>query len=455
MKKNEKEALKKAFNIPDPQHKEEFIHQLGIKKNSPKRHIPIITRYASMAAFMAIMIGIISNLSLTADFPDQFTSDKTIIPTIPSYVTTEASPTATTASTIVDNQIPLQTTVSSDEFEIITAYPSHETTAETNSAESFEPPSTTISAEPPNTAETHTATTVQTNSPPVSRPTTPTSVTVPPVTIPETTVRTNLSSTTTKGEQTFPITTASPNDDTDVDTKPVTTTTKSDEPSIDIPPIITATTTKSTTPIYTTTNIKPPSYDHEGVDLTVLPTNAYTPSDMIINKSDFDPSKNDPTDSPSTNIPSDITPETLVKNSAFIFRGVIKEKIYTDVSGQPFTQENIMITDICKSEKYYNINDLISVYSPGGYMSLNTYAEANNISCDYPDNYTIYSDGGNKSVRNVGEEYYFFLNYGTDDMPYGAFRLTALTDISVFILDGDELISLGNSNFRIPLSMAY
>ncbi len=82
MKKREKEALKKAFDIPDPQCKEEFLNRIGFKKNNAKQHISNFMRYASMAAFAAIMVSMVANINLTADFPDKFTSDKNVIPTI-------------------------------------------------------------------------------------------------------------------------------------------------------------------------------------------------------------------------------------------------------------------------------------------------------------------------------------------------------------------------------------
>ncbi len=42
------------------------------------------------------------------------------------------------------------------------------------------------------------------------------------------------------------------------------------------------------------------------------------------------------------------------------------------------------------------------------------------------------------------------MNDGTDDMPYGAFKLTTNNDISVFMIDGYDLISLGNSDLTFP-----
>ncbi len=441
MKKYEKEALKKAFNIPDPQHKEEFINQLDIKKNNPKRHFPIITRYASMAAFAAVMISIITNLSLTADFPDQFTSDKTIIPTISVSATTEEPQTTTS---IVQDQIFMQTTVSPTKSETTAATASYETNTRTTAAETIDHPITSLETTPPNTTGNHeTSAAVQTESTNPAQPTTPTkttSKTEPTQTSPATTKKPETLQTTVKTEEPVPVTTTAEQNN--------------------VNPSQTVTTTKNSPPVILTTSVtKVPSHDNEpGADLTVYPTSVYTPTDMIINKYEFDidhnlsfddsPGCKDPMDTPDA-----ITIEHFFDNSAFIFRGTIKEKIYTDVSGQPYTQENIVITDVCKSVGSYKVNDFISVYLPGGYMPVTVYAESNNCSCDYPDDYTIYSNGGNKSVQDIGDEFYFFLNYGTDEIPYGAFQLTALTDISIFRSDGDELISLGNDSFRIPLSM--
>lgn len=447
MKKFDKEALKKAFDIPNPQHKEKFLDQLNIKKNNPKRHIPIFMRFASMAAFAAIMVNIVTNLSLTADFPDQFTSDKTIIPTNSSSVTTEETPTATTAATVGDDQILIQTTVSTAESEIITATAAYEAPAETTAVEFSESPPTTIAAVPPNTAETHTATTmVKTSSTKLTQQTTPTKTTMQSTQSkpnPVTTTTNRPVTTTPKTTKTSPPTTASHDNNIQTTFNP--------------PPISITKTTTVDSAIWTTATATTPSVDcpSEDNDFTVRPTTVYAPSDMIIDKYKFD-SEHDltfeddrPTNSTDTSL--DITTEKLFNGSAFIFRGIIEEKIYTDISGQPYTIENIVITDIPKSQnKFYSENDKISIYVPGGYIPVHTYAEANNVTCDYPDNYMIYSDGGNKSTQNVGEEYFFFLNYGTDDMPYGALKLMTNNDISVFRIDGYDLISLGNSDLTFP-----
>lgn len=450
MKKYDKEALKKAFDIPDPQHKEEFLNQLNIKKNNPKRRIPIFMRYASMAAFAAIMVSIVTNLSLTADFPDQFTSDKTIIPTISSSVTTavttEETPTATTVATVEGDQILIQTTVATEEFEIITATAAYETPAETTAAESSESPPTAIVTKPPNTLGNHTATTTaKTNSTKLTQQTTPAKTTTQTVQLepePTTTTKKDPPQTTPQTSKTVPPTTT-PHDNniqTTLNPQSVTTT------KIINPPPLTTT---------VTVTVPTPSKDN---DLTVRPTSVYTPSDMIIDKYEFDYEHDLMIDAPIPNDPSDITTtvdgittEKLFNDSAFIFRGIIEEKIYTDVLGQPYTIENIVITDIPKSQnKFYSENDKISICVPGGYMPVHIYANAHNVDCDYPDNYMIYSNGGNISTQNVGEEYFFFVNYGTDDMPYGAFQLTTNNDISVFMIDGYGLISLGNSDLTFP-----
>ncbi len=78
MKKSERETLKKAFNIPEPEQKESFIllYNEKLKKNERKFNLPVFFRYASTAVFAVLIIGLWGNFSKTADFRNKFNIDE-------------------------------------------------------------------------------------------------------------------------------------------------------------------------------------------------------------------------------------------------------------------------------------------------------------------------------------------------------------------------------------------
>lgn len=120
MKKSEIEALKDAFNIPEPERKNIFLPSFRekLKKNNVKPLFPIIFRYASMAALAAVVIGVWSTSDHTESFRYEYNRDFVIsgtasepVSTVTTAVTTASTAAATTQTSGSQNTtVPPQTT---------------------------------------------------------------------------------------------------------------------------------------------------------------------------------------------------------------------------------------------------------------------------------------------------------------------------------------------------------
>ena len=74
MKKSEREALKNAFNIPEPQNKDSFAanYESLYKKNQQRLRFPVYTKYVSTAVFAALVIGVWGHMTVSRDYIDKY-----------------------------------------------------------------------------------------------------------------------------------------------------------------------------------------------------------------------------------------------------------------------------------------------------------------------------------------------------------------------------------------------
>lgn len=424
MKKNEIEALKEAFNIPEPQQKKLFVDSYNekLKENKRKLRFPIILRYASTAALAAVIIGLWSGLNRTMDFNNEFDKSSVIMRTEStavtyyeptseqdsSYYTTE--PTAA-ENTDVPTELPgntyepIVTTVTDLERNEIryttTILTSHEVTGSL-------PVTTTV--------------TVITQTPAIVTTTVKDDVHEPTIT------------TTVTGDINYPAIVTSV---TDIIAEPTITTTVTDDIEHDVA-------------IVTTTQT--PDYDDEpsdsiGLDYTVTPSVIYDKTDEYINISELE--ENDTNYEPEPPLTDyDVSWESMAEDSDYIIHAMIDEIIYTGIDGKPYTQENITIGSIYKGYGVLIPTDRISIYVPGGYIPADEYSE----DYDLPEDTVIYDPGGNNGEQLVDNTYIFFLKSGDVTMPDGVFQLTEKTDISVFKYSGGSYVSLGNSALSFTIS---
>lgn len=113
MKKSERESLKKAFNIPEPERKQEFIFKYNneLKKNERKFNVPVFFRYASTIAFAVLIVGvwghINNNTDIKINIPDtpEITDTQTISVEKTTSGTTSSISTPTAQTTYIYNSV--------------------------------------------------------------------------------------------------------------------------------------------------------------------------------------------------------------------------------------------------------------------------------------------------------------------------------------------------------------
>lgn len=393
MKKADKDALKSAFNIPEPQQKNDFVasYREKLKKNNRTAVLPAILRYGAVAAMAAVAIGIWSASELSRK-PQYDYSGGSVV----SETTTDTEETSATTDTSHKTEASAQST------ETTTA----QTTTATSSASSESMETTTavtsVSAESTETTTAQTA----------------------PVTVgTETTTTTSVTTATNGTSQTTTLTT---------------------------PRITTASTTVSTSVTITvttttTTEIEPPGSFYN--DLTVTPSVTYEKTEDAFDLRDLNSGGGNP--------PTGDNPEKVVQMaqmSEYIISASVDEIIYTDIDGAPYTQENLTVYSSYKGG--LGFMDKISLYLPGGYLPAEKYIEFIGYDLLLPDNCTtIYDYGGNNGEQNVGDVFLFFINTSGEAFPEGSFVLTETTDISVFELDNGYYRSLGDSSLFFASDM--
>ncbi|MDE6781206.1 MAG: hypothetical protein K2J40_07095 [Ruminococcus sp.] len=438
MNKKSREALKNAFNIPEPDRKELFFDNLDVK---PKKKLPAhIPMYISAAAAAVMVIGVWGNIKNLPDIDQPEVIDK------PVY-----------SKTLTENYTEniIQTTTASSAKKTVV-----QTTGVTGTATTVNTATTKENNKPPEISDTESpeTETYENNADEEIITTSEIKHTaVTETTARNTTVTTTARHTTTTARHTTVTTTAATTARrTTSATYPVTTT--DDELGVniatttyyenDLPPVqIVPEPSGGSIPPDTT---QPPVSAEEPADYTVQPPVCYSPSADAVriesNGSDYNPK---PTDSPQLDNWYDL--KKLSENSDLIVIATTYEVIYTGLNGIPYTQENISVSDVL----YGDIpnNSAISVYGIGGYIPADEFSEMH-IQWAVEQNRTLFVAYGNKTTPEVGDTRIYFLKKSSGNFPDGSYVLTSLNDMSKFRYNGDY-INLNDESITFTLSELY
>lgn len=434
MKKSEREALKKAFNIPDPQNKENFTarYENLFIRNDRRLRFPICMKYVTTAVFAALVIGVWGRLTVSRDYVDKYRNGNITLDTTVAATTTAPQTSAESGegknSAVTDASV--QTTEISGNVYTQTV------TSVSDKSETLE--NTENSSEEGNNEEEPKVTSAQTAV----------------VNVETTSIKTITSAHNVK--TTALINTSPPMVTTNNTINHVTATTvHMDEPTlvvtdpVNVPsPIVTQTTrwdssvpkpTESTEPI----NPDPPCEDEEGMKW-VIPSVKYKKPASFTYIEELGSSTDAPDFFPSTDSNNSWSISKLFERSKYIISAEAVETIYTDVDGCPYTQYDLFTRNCYKHNGKYP--QLLSLYVPGGYIPADVYCEWANIENPLPEGSMVYACGGSSGEIELYEKYIFFINDGSYNMPDGSYSLTAVTDISIFVYDGEKYVSLGNLN---------
>ncbi len=448
MKKSEREALKKAFNIPEPQNKDSFAakYESLIKKNERRLRFPVYMKYATTAVFAALVIGVWGRMTVSRDYVDKYRNGNLTSDTV---VVTTAEDTQPSTGSVGDDknsvvtEVSVQTAATGASVQtqaVTTAFSKSETSenTENNSEEEHreeheehneeEPRETSVQTAAVNTS-VNVVTTVTEPSEHNIKTTAATNTPSPPATASE---PVNHGQTTTVYIDEPPLIATDPMSPSPIATQ--TTSRHDDDPK----PVETTTPTEYEPP--------PPVQPSDDVEYKpwIIPLVKYEKSDNCVNIRDLSSSSDssDPNYCPSIDSNEVSGINELFERSKYIIKAEVIEKIYTGVDIYPYTQYDLLTTSCYKHDGKYP--QMPSVYVPGGYMPADVYCEGANIENVLPDGSVVYYDGGNKGETEVYRQYIFFINDGSDNMPDGSYRLTAATDISIFAYDGEKYVSLGD-----------
>ncbi len=404
MNKKFKDALKNAYNIPEPAHKEEFLR--SIQKEEEKKVVPFwipLVKYGSVpvtaAVALLICAGFMDTEKVKHDYVeveqteacDENLSEETDTTIVTLTTETTKNPALTSDLTLTEEafDVTSEATASGEgEIVVTTAMVTKPVTKPvTNTATATV---TTASA----TSPTSTVTTVKTTEPTENSVTTTSRVTQPaPVTTTGTTV-------TTTDRTTLPA---------PVITTRTTATTLGDYNSTR-PDVPIMTTTRE--PVYEPTiTTREPLYEPSdpGIDAPtdpgywVTPEHNYTMSPIVIEM------KNN-------NATASYWKSQCRSSEAAVW-GRIENVYYTSIDGLPYTQADITVTHDYKG--IYTSGQKLSLYAFGGYMPLRDYAEENGFlgmldgkTDEEIDNTSVYYNfaADFTDYLTAGREYLFFVS---------------------------------------------
>ncbi|MGN0630012.1 MAG: hypothetical protein ACI4JN_01680 [Ruminococcus sp.] len=412
MNRKFKDALKDAYGFPQPQRKDDFFKNIEIKekKNKPVPFYINLMKYSAVPVTAAIAVIIFNSFIHNQNVKNEFVSEDVVTSVVQND----------------ENAVPEDVTNDSEDEEFIFSETTSDvTTAETSKVDFSQ--STTIPSELTDESEnenvpTYTFTVPKETSVPVTSDGNPssTAVTVTTVTAAvSTTVRTThtyyntttmtTSRTTANATKTTPRTTEPP------EFEIVTTT-----PIYTIPAPIETTTTK-----LSEDSVSEP--DDIFKDLRVTPPVIYDRiGNNIIDVTSF--FEDNALDSYSWQV-------SAAMADAAVY-GTIMKKYCTSIDGMPYIQADIFIENSLMNYDF-GYGDMISVYIPGGYMSMNDFllnnswyeTELGDMSEEEVQNSTVFLKNGNYELIKTGKSYLFLLQMGYGDMPSGAFILCNKMDI--------------------------
>lgn len=453
MKKSEIDALKKAFNIPEPEKKEQFIssYKEKLKKNKRPVAVPVIMRYVSTAVAAALIVGLWGSLSRTSEYREKFVESSSVadIQTETEAVTEEITETVTNSSNEGYTE-PSETEPTTD--------------APPDVQGNITRPQSTTAVSGGQNGQTSTEAATNTSAVTQTVLQSGGTQTYTQTVLPQTTTKVQsggtVSSATTAREETYPLRTTTAEENlappvtgeiTQQATHPAVTT-----PAVEDEPIPLATTASCYEP--EPPEAEEPTTSPDDVvdgeplkDYTVTPSVVYDKNGEIYDGDGFNMSDNAP--------PSGFAPpvykaiwKQMADDSDHIVYGKIDEVIYTAVNGIPYTQLNVTLYEVYKTNTWLDSMTRISIYMPGGYMPVSEYRENYYLPSYIPDDGIVYTSGGNAMSYNAGEEYIFFLGNADGEVPEMSYVLTETTDLSIFIYRDEKYYSAGDDYIKFEES---
>lgn len=423
MNRKFKDALKQAYNIPEPSHKDEFLQKLenSMQTEQKRPWIPFFVRYAAVPLTALAFLGMYGGYSLLSGVKTEYVTERPAH-TVPHYDEERAADEdmQTTETSIAEETAPEGSFLTNESG----------TTASDSTSASVNMLDVALTTTAPEQLPEQTRTTTVPETSEMQTKTTIASTTRITTTAATRTATTTRAAATTKATTTGRSTT----------TRAVSTTRQYDkpEPVITIPQTTTATAYTQTffattignqyeptppdEPVVTTTTEPSAPEEEIGRDLTVQPLHQYSILDNLV-EGRFSPDYAPPAD-----INGLIDWKDLEEWSECIVSGEIEAVYYTSVDGQPWTQMDILVDEWWKGD--INISDRISVYIPGGFMSLTDYISENDLDGDgYYDDMTpeeiavstVYEPSPEGFEPFVGVRYLFFLSSGGYSIPDGAY----------------------------------
>lgn len=405
MKQDLKKALEDAYGFKKPMRKENFFQGLHNEAKNQKKPVPFYIkalRYSAVPVTAAIAVliftGFISNSSVKNEFvsrsvstdyvdncDSENTSEETIYDTDSEYTSIATSVSKTEANDNISSlSAASSTTIYHNKDNPPLTY--DDAVSDTNDEDSQNNIKTTTI----NTTESSSVTTV-------------------------TTIKITIQ-TTTKTTHLIPMqTTTTYNHSSDEPLSPVPSTTKTTDPDF----VITTTTTYNN--------------NHSDVNpeknFWVTPTITYNKTDNIIDITDI-LSQNDA-------VEDYYNWKISALNALDAVYGTVENIYYTSVYGVPYIQADISV-QYSMGNEIFEYGDKISVYIPGGYMSLRDFISSHKwfekeldfMTSEEINNCTVLNNNGTNTISK-GSKLLFFLHNGLDDMPQGAFTLCNEMDIFI------------------------
>ena len=453
MTKSELKALEKAFGIPEPEKKNEFIEAFNEKytntykynkQDRKKRILPIIMGYASTAAIAVLVIGAWINLKDTGDIrkkPDlpivtitTFDRTQTDITTVNDSVTgtIEFSEGESSSKSEKSNETKTKSTTSKTTetkaknqdksgkgLDIVTADPNSNTETTVYNDVTASTRRTTAARTTSGAAETSTSlrttTTTRTSSTATRRTTTASRT--------GTTKKMTTTRATATATGTHYMTTT-----TRTGTGVPRTTTEMEWTTLTMGTWTTAATYTQYVPIAETTTYS------GSRDLTVMPDVVYYPDD--------DMKVVETTASGWSWRPPSTPTQADVWYTDNVVEATVVDKIYTVYNYDVFTQYNIRIDKIFKSDGSYKEGDTISVYVEGGVLPSELFKRYYDYSSDIPDGEMVKFLNGNKAELDVDDDYLFILLGDALFVPNGAYAIADKSATSIFKYNGYDYVSL-------------
>lgn len=415
-----KNALKKAYGFQKPSKKEDFFKTLTIieKRKKPVPFFINLMKYSAVPVTAAIAVIIFTSFIHDQNAKNEFVSEEVMT----SVVQNDDNFISEDVVNSTEEEPVFSGTAVSDDIsaasQTATACSETKEDSENDNIPAFNASvskgTTAPAASDNNQLSTENSVTTVTTAVSVTEITTHTNQTVTTITMP----------TTANATRTTPRTTEPP----EIDTSPIVTTTHT------IPaPIVTTTTDHF--------EDEPPcDPDYDIKDLRVKPPVIYSKTENIIDvTSAFE---DNATDSYSWQLSA-----TMADAAVY---GVIDQIFFTSIDGMPYIQADIFIINSLMNYDF-GYGDMISIYIPGGYMSMNDFlignswyeSEFGDISAENILSSTALFNNGNAELIKTGKSYLFLLQMGYGNMPSGAFTLC--NEMDIFTETGSRYYCARNS----------